>query len=504
MALFTIPILLVILGALWITLSQLKQLRASHRKLPPGPWGLPVIGCLHMLGNLPHRSLTRLAKKYGPIMYMRLGCVPTVIVSSAQATKLFLKTHDVVFASRPKLQAFEHLTYGTKGIAFSEYGPYWRNVRKLCTVELLNTAKINSFASVRKEEVGMLVQSLKEMAAAGEVVDISTKVAEVVEDMTYRMVFGRNKDGMIDLKTLVREGTRLAGTFNLGDYFPFLGPLDLQGLVQRFKAINKAADEVFEKIIDRHIQDGGKDRDHNHSNFIDIMLSLMSNFSNLRSESSYIIDRTNVKAIVLDMLVGGIDSSSTTIEWVFSELLRHPRVMRQLQHELQNVVKMDRMVDESDLENLAYLNMVVKEVLRLHPIGPFLVPHASMEDITIEGHFIPKRSTILINTWAIGRDPNIWSDNVDEFFPERFINSNIDLQGRDFELIPFGSGRRGCPGIQLGLRTVRLVLAQLLHCFNWELPNDMSSDDLDMSEKFGLTMPRVNHLYAIPTYRLLI
>uniref|UniRef100_F6GTJ6 Cytochrome P450 CYP736A12 n=1 Tax=Vitis vinifera TaxID=29760 RepID=F6GTJ6_VITVI len=378
---------LVILGALWITLSQLKQLRASHQKLPPGPWGLPVIGCLHMLGNLPHRNLTRLAKKYGPIMYMRLGCVPTVIVSSAQATKLFLKTHDVVFASRPKLQAFEHLTYGTKGIAFSEYGPYWRN-----------------------------------------------------------------------------------------------------GLVQRFKAINKAADEVLEKIIDRRIQDGGKD--HNHSNFIDIMLSLMSNFSNLRSESSYIIDRTNVKAILLDMLVGGIDSSSTTIEWVFSELLRHPRVMRQLQHELQNVVKMDRMVDESDLENLVYLNMVVKEVLRLHPIGPFLVPHASTEDITIEGHFIPKRSTILINTWAIGRDPNFWSDNVDEFLPERFINSNIDLQGRDFELIPFGSGRRGCPGIQLGLRTVRLVLAQLLHCFNWELPNDMSSDDLDMSEKFGLTMPR--------------
>ncbi|RVX13986.1 cytochrome P450 CYP736A12 [Vitis vinifera] len=502
MALFTVPILLVILGALWITLSQLKQLRASHQKLPPGPWGLPVIGCLHMLGNLPHRNLTRLAKKYGPIMYMRLGCVPTVIVSSAQATKLFLKTHDVVFASRPKLQAFEHLTYGTKGIAFSEYGPYWRNVRKLCTVELLNTAKINSFASVRKEEVGMLVQSLKEMAAAGEVVDISTKVAQVVEDISYRMVFGRNKDGMIDLKTLVREGTRLAGTFNLGDYFPFLGPLDLQGLVQRFKAINKAADEVLEKIIDRRIQDGGKD--HNHSNFIDIMLSLMSNFSNLRSESSYIIDRTNVKAILLDMLVGGIDSSSTTIEWVFSELLRHPRVMRQLQHELQNVVKMDRMVDESDLENLVYLNMVVKEVLRLHPIGPFLVPHASTEDITIEGHFIPKRSTILINTWAIGRDPNFWSDNVDEFLPERFINSNIDLQGRDFELIPFGSGRRGCPGIQLGLRTVRLVLAQLLHCFNWELPNDMSSDDLDMSEKFGLTMPRVNHLYAIPTYRLLI
>ena len=251
------------------------------------------------------------------------------------------------------------------------------------------------------------------------------------------------------------------------------------------------------------MQDGGKD--HDHTNFIDIMLSLSNYFGNPRNDqSSNIIDRTNVKAIVIDMLVGGIGSSSTTIEWVFSELLRHPRVMKKLQQELENVVTKDRMVEEKDLENLCYLNMVVKEVFRLHPIGPFLVPHESREDITIEGYFIPKRSTVLVNTWAIGRDPDIWSDNVEEFFPERFMNNDINFQGHDFELIPFGSGRRGCPGIQLSMVTIGLVLAQLLHCFNWELPDGMSSDDLDMKENFGLTMTRVNHLCAIPTYRLLI
>lgn len=271
--------------------------------------------------------------------------------------------------------------------------------------------------------------------------------------------------------------------------------------MQGLKAINKATAEVIEKIIETHEQDGEKD--HCHPNFLSILLSSTTDRNNLGNGSSFIIDRTTVEAILLDILVAGIDSSSTMIEWVFSELLRHPTVMQKLQFELRDVVKMDRMVEESDLENLAYLNMVVKEVLRLHPIGPFLIPHQSTEDITVDGHFIPKRSTILINTWAIGRDCSIWSDNADEFLPERFMNKNIDLQGRDFELVPFGSGRRGCPGMQLGLTSVRLVLAQLLHCFNWEL-NNISPSELDMREKFGLTMPRLSHLHAIPTYRLLL
>ena len=147
--------------------------------------------------------------------------------------------------------------------------------------------------------------------------------------------------------------------------------------------------------------------------------------------------------------------------------------------------------------------MVVKESLRLHPIGPLLVPHESMEDIEVNGYYVSKKSRIIINFWAIGRDPCVWSNNVKEFYPERFINSNIDLKGRNFQLIPFGSGRRGCPGMHLGLTTVKYVLAQLLHCFHWVLPSGMLPNDLDMSEKFGLSMRRAKHLSAMPTYRLL-
>ncbi|KAJ9670827.1 hypothetical protein PVL29_027017 [Vitis rotundifolia] len=255
-----------------------NMMKNKHKRLPPGPRGIPILDNMHMLGNLPHRALHALAKKYGPIMYMRLGFVPAIVVSSPQAAEQFLKTHD------------------------------------------------------------------------------------------------------------------------------------------------------------------------------------------------------------LDMMAGSMDTSSSSIDWAVAELIRHPRVMKKLQSELEKVVGMERMVEESDLESLEYLNM-------------------SMEDCTVNGFYIPKKSSIIVNAWAIGRDPDSWT-NADEFLPERFIEGDIDFRGKHFQYIPFGSGRRGCPGMQLGLTVVRFVVAQLVHCFDWELPDGMLPSELDMTEEFGLAIPRAKHLVAIPTYRL--
>ncbi|PRQ38813.1 putative geraniol 8-hydroxylase [Rosa chinensis] len=160
------------------------------------------------------------------------------------------------------------------------------------------------------------------------------------------------------------------------------------------------------------------------------------------------------------------------------------------------------MVDETDMPNLVYLSMVVKESFRLHPAAPLLIPHESIEDITINGYDIPKKSRIMVNIWSIGRDPNVWSKNIEEFYTERFMNNNIDLRGHDFELLPVGAGRRGCPGIQLGQTIVGIVLAQLVHCFNWDLPNYLLPQDLDITEKYGLSMRKAKHLLAKPTYLL--
>ena len=200
-------------------------------------------------------------------------------------------------------------------------------------------------------------------------------------------------------------------------------------------------------------------------------------------------------------MAASMDTSATTIEWALSELIKHPPMMKKVINELEKVVGMERMVEESDLESLEYLNMVVKETLRLHPVAPLLIPHESMEDCTVDGFHIPQKSRVMVNAWAIGRDPNAWTD-ADNFLPERFMESDIDFRGQHFQFIPFGSGRRGCPGMQLGLTVVRLVLAQLVHCFDWELPDNMLPSDLDMTEEFRITLPRAKHLVAIPTCRL--
>ena len=202
-----------------------------------------------------------------------------------------------------------------------------------------------------------------------------------------------------------------------------------------------------------------------------------------------------------DMLAGSMDTSATVIEWALSELMKNPQVKKKLQKELEDVVGLERMVEESDLDGLEYLDMVLKESLRLHPVAPLLLPHEATEDCTINGFDIPRKSRVIVNVWAMGRDPSVWID-AEKFFPERFAGSNIDVRGRDFQLIPFGSGRRVCPGMQLGLIVVRLVVAQLVHCFDWELPDKMQPNELDMTEEFGLTTPRAKHLLAIPTYRL--
>lgn len=200
------------------------------------------------------------------------------------------------------------------------------------------------------------------------------------------------------------------------------------------------------------------------------------------------------------MLIGGIDTTATTVDWIMSELVKNPLAMKKLQEEIEDIVGLDQMVEKSHLSSLKYLDCVVKESLRLHPVAPLLA-HAAQEDCEVSGFDIPSKMHVFVNVWAIGRDPDIWHD-PETFCPDRFLQGNVDLRGRDFQLLPFGSGRRSCPGIQLGLLIVQLVVAQLVHCFDWELPDGMLPSELDMSENYGMVVTRAKHLMAIPIYRL--
>ncbi|XP_076935146.1 cytochrome P450 CYP736A12-like [Bidens hawaiensis] len=474
-----------------------------HKNLPPGPVPLPVIGSLHLLGNHPHRSLHKLSQKYGPIMSIRLGSVQFVIVSSPDAAKLFLGTHDTIFASRPQIEAAKYLSYDTKGMTFSEYGPYWRSVRKFCIMELLSATKINGFVGMRREEIGLMVEEMKVAAKVHKSVNLRETVSSVIEGMVCRMIFGKKNDDRFVFKSVIDKSMEATGTFNLADYVPILAPFDLQGLTKRFKLLSKELDDMFEVLIDEHEKRNqtSKFEKSDQMDFIDILLSLQQENSNTHDELSYTIDRQKMKAILLDMVAGAIDTAKTSIEWILSVLIKHPRVMKELQKELKTMVGDKPMVEEADLTKLRYLHMVVKETFRLYPVAPLLVPHQSMEDVVINGYNIPNKTRVLVNYWAFGRDPKVWSDNWEEFLPERFLDQEIDFRGHDFKLIQFGIGRRGCPGMNLGLLNIGLVVSNMVHWFDWELPNGMSPSDLDMKEKFGLTTPRDIPLLAIPTYR---
>ncbi|KAI3846142.1 hypothetical protein MKW92_033268 [Papaver armeniacum] len=457
-------LLFFLLLAYYLIHTYISKSRNKLNPLPPGPKGLPIVGNFFMLGEAVHQDLHRLSTKYGPIMYLRLGSLPTIVVSSAEAAELFHKTHDLNFASRPFRAAAKYISYDHKGF-FTEYGPYWRNVRKLSTLKLLNHSKIESFRPMRSSEIELLIRSLKDAANLHEIVDITSKIFALNKDMSSLMVFGKKRvESDHDKKSfheVVQEGTRLAAAPNLAEYIPFVGRFDLQGIVKRLKAVSKVYDDMLDKIIDEHVEVFDKD---NLKDFIDVLLDCMAS-----NDTEFSIGRSNIKAIALD--------------------------------ELEREAGLDRLVEESDLPKLEYLDMVIKETLRLHPVAPLLLPHESIEDCQVNGFFIPKKSQVIINGWAIGRDPQTWTD-PEKFMPDRFVRKDIDVRGRDFQFLPFGSGRRGCPGLSLGYLVVQLVVAQLVHCFDWELPDNMSPDDLDTNEAFGIVMSRSKHLLVIPKYRL--
>ncbi|KAK1268125.1 Cytochrome P450 71B34 [Acorus gramineus] len=408
-----------------------------------------------MLGRLPHRALRDISRKYGPIVQLRFGQFPTVLVSTPEAATQILKTHDSVFAGRPYMYAGEFLTYGGRNITASDYGTYWRNARKLCTVHLLSPHKVESFEPMRREEVVLFVKTINESTSRGGPINLTEAVDSVISNSTCRMLFGCRLEESASFNKAVKDVIALAGAINIADFIPFFRLFDVQGLVRRMKETSNLMDEFFERKIEE----------------------------------------------MQDLFVGGIDTALSTVEWIMSELLKHPKVMKKLREEIRSTIGLDRLVNESDLPKLEYLNMVVKEGFRLHPGAPLLAAHKALEDQEVMGYLIPKNTRIVINAWAIGRDPEAWKE-PEEFVPERFIDSKVDFSGNDLRMIPFGSGRRKCPGMLVGSRLVSIVTAQLLHCFDWELPNGMSPEELDMEEEFGLSLPRKNNLFAVPTCRL--
>ncbi|MCD7452031.1 hypothetical protein HAX54_014725 [Datura stramonium] len=477
----------------------IQKWRKPNTQLPPGPMRLPIIGSVHHLtSGLPHRVLKNLSQKYGPIMYLQLGEVPTVVVSSSHMAKQILKTHDLAFASRPKTMMGKIICYDCKDIAFSPYGDYWRHMRKLTVLELLSAKMVKSFSPIRQDELSNLLSSIGSMDLDLPI-NLAEKLLWFMNAATCRSAFGKVCKDQHELIKLIHQAQLLSGGFELADLFPskkFLHGISGMGS-KLMKARNKI-DVVLDNIINVHRENHANGRSCNGESgaedLIDVFLRVMES-----DQFPVSLTNDNIKAVILDMFVAGSDTSSATVIWALSEMMKRPNVMAKAQAEVREVFKGKRTCDDdTDLEKLNYLKLVIKETLRLHPPTPLLVPRECREETQIDGFTIPLKSKVLVNVWAIGRDPENW-ENPECFIPERFEDNPIEFTGNHFQFLPFGAGRRICPGIQFGLALITLPLAHLLYNFDWKLPEGINARDLDMTEANGISARREKDLYLIAT-----
>ncbi|KAE9595377.1 putative cytochrome P450 [Lupinus albus] len=476
--------------------SSLKK-TDSTPNIPPGPWKLPILGNIpHIITSTPHRKLRDLAKIYGPLMHLQLGEVFTIIVSSAEYAKEIMKTHDIIFASRPIILASELLCYNSTNIVFSPYGNYWRQLRKICTLELFTPKRINSFKPIREEEFTNLINMIGSLH--GSPINLTEAVLSSIYTITSRAAFGKKFKGQEESISLAKESVVVAGGFNIGDFFPSAKWLQVfTGIRPKLERLHQKQDRIMENVINEHKEAKSiakEDKGEVEKDLVDVLLKFEEGNG---INQDICLTKNNIKAILQDIFGGGGETSATTIDWAMAEMVRDPRVMKKAQAEVRVVFNEKERVDEIYINELKYLKLVVKETLRLHPAAPLLLPRECGQECEINGYHIPIKSKVIINAWAIGRDPNYWID-PERFYPERFIDSKIDYKGSNFEYIPFGAGRRICPGSTFGLMSVEMGLAFLLYHFDWKLPNGMKNEELDMTEVFGVTVRRKQDLYLIP------
>ncbi|KAL1216139.1 Cytochrome P450 71B2 [Cardamine amara subsp. amara] len=481
----------------------LKKIKTPKFNLPPSPSSLPIIGNLHHLAGLPHRCFHKLSIKYGPVVLLRLGFVPVVVISSSEAAEAVLKTHDLECCSRPKTVGTGKLSYGFKDITFAPYGDYWRQMRKLAVIELFSSKKVQSFRYTREEEVEFMVKKVSESALKQTPVDLSKTFFSLTASIICRVALGQNfhESGFVidqdRIEELVTESAEALGTFTFSDFFPggFGRFLDL--LFQRHKRINKVFEELdafYQHVIDDHLKPEGR----NNQDIVTLMLDMVDKHGNA---DSFKLNMDNVKAIVMDVFLAGIDTSSVTMIWAMTELARNPRVMKKAQENIRATLGLNReRITEEDLGKVDYLNLIIKETFRLHPALPFIVPRETMSHIKIKGYDIPPKTQIQLNVWTIGRDPNRWTD-PEEFIPERFANSSVDFRGQHFELLPFGSGRRACPAMPMAVATIELGLMNLFYFFDWSLPDGMKVGDIDMEEAGNISIVKKLPLQLVPIQR---
>ncbi|KEH19805.1 putative 3,9-dihydroxypterocarpan 6A-monooxygenase [Medicago truncatula] len=435
-------------------------------------------------------------------MQLFLGSVPCIVTSSPKIAKEFLKTHETSFSNRFTTSAVHYISYGSKGLIITPYGDYWKFVKKICMSELLGGRTLDQLRPLRQQETLRFLRLLDKKGEAGEAVDIGGELLtlsnSIITRMTMRKTFGSKNDicEVKDIRKMVTDTAELAGKFNVSDFIWFCKNLDFYGMNKRLKRIRDRFDKMMERVTKEHLEEKKKRGEgaHHVRDLLDILLEIQEDESNeikLTSE--------NVKAFILDIFMAGTDTSAITIEWAIAELINNPHVMEKARQEIDSVTGKSRLIQESDIPNLPYIRAIVKETLRIHPTTPTIVRESS-ESCNIYGYEFPAKTVLFVNLWSMGRDPNLW-ENPLEFRPERFMSeedNKFDARGQNFQLMPFGSGRRACPGATLALQVVPTNLAAMIQCFEWNVDGN---GKVNMEEKSAVTLPRAHPLICVPVPR---
>ncbi|KAF5961920.1 hypothetical protein HYC85_003129 [Camellia sinensis] len=480
----TLPYISLSVFFLLIAFKFLSKAR-TQKNLPPSPPALPVIGHFHLLKKPLHRTLHQLSQNLGSVFSLRFGSHLVVVVSSPSAVEECFTKNDVVLANRSRVAFGKYVGYNYTTVVAASFGDHWRNLRRIMAVEIFSTSRLNAFLSIRQDEIKLLLLRLSQNSSRDfKKVELKSKFYELTFNIVMRMIAGKryygddlsNYEEAKEFRELVIEAFKYGGASNPGDFLPVLRWIDYQGLEKNLGRIQKKMDAFLQDLINEHRRDKSK------NTMIDHFLSLQE------SQPDYYKDEI-IRGLISVMILGGTNTSAVTMEWALSLLVNHPEVLKKARVEVDTHVGQERLIDEPDLSKLHYLQAIIYETYRLFPAAPLLLPHVSSDDCIIEGFNVPRDTILLVNAWAIHRDPKVWDDPT-SFKPERFEGGEIE----GHKLLPFGLGRRACPAVGMAQRVLGLTLGSLIQCFEWE---KVSGETIDLTEGNGLTTPKVEPLEAM-------
>lgn len=476
----------------------------------PGPPALPIIGHLHHLKSpLLHQNLHNLATKYGPLFQLRIGTMTAVTIASTEMAKEFLKNHDLEFAAHKPNLVIQRHTHGGS-FSFRPYGKYVQVMRKLCISEFLGNHVLGKHLHVRVHETKCFLRGLLRKGQLGEEINFTVELTKMITNILSETMMGircsETEEGARQAR-IVHEVGEIFAASNLADFFPILKFFDVQGIKKKSEDIHKRYDEWIEGIMvkreevrRKRKEFGGVNNDGEDSvrDFLDTLYDMLEDVK----ADNIQFNRLYIKGQLLSLFTAGTDTTVAAIEWTLAELMNNPKIMKKVQEEIDRVIGKERLVRESDIPNLPYMQAVMKETLRLHaPIPAFA--RVALQDCVVMGIKIPANTPLFVNVYSIGRDPNYWESPL-EYKPERFLKNDAtsarDFRGHDFEFLPFGTGRRGCPGMYLALQEVQTTLVAIIQCFDWKVTHN--NGVVKMKERSGVAVHLADDLICVPMARI--